>query len=211
MTNKRQIFEICLLNLIGEEQMPYISEKTDPRIIKTKKAIHEVFKKMVCEMPFEKITIKAITESARINRNTFYLHYDCVDDVLADIQSGYVAKFSQLIDGLTYTRNAGELVRHFYEFMESQDEFFKIITCDSRFDYIRERMQNRVTAKTYANSKDLHSKNEAIQNIVRAFHGVTLYLYRQWVADGKKIPMEEAIALSTTLLESGMNGYIGKK
>ena len=38
--------------------------KLDPRIVRTKEAIQSVFKKMVCEMPYEKITVKAITEAA---------------------------------------------------------------------------------------------------------------------------------------------------
>ena len=46
-------------------------EKLDPRIVRTKEAIQTVFKQMVCEMPYEKITVKAITQAARINRNTF--------------------------------------------------------------------------------------------------------------------------------------------
>ena len=39
-------------------------EKLDPRIIRTKEAIQTVFKQMVCEMPYEKITVKAITQAA---------------------------------------------------------------------------------------------------------------------------------------------------
>ena len=57
----------------------------------------------------EKITVKAISERARINRNTFYLHYNCVDDVLAEIQakhsteySAIVAKFDQLNNCVVY-------------------------------------------------------------------------------------------------------------
>ena len=67
--------------------------KLDPRIIRTKEAIQTVFKQMVCELPYEKITVKAITEAARINRNTFYLHYNCVDDVLAEIQENGMKVF----------------------------------------------------------------------------------------------------------------------
>ena len=74
-------------------------EKIDPRIVRTKEAIQSVFKKMVCEMPYEKITVKAITEAARINRNTFYLHYNCVDDVLAEIQAKHSSEYSAIVSG----------------------------------------------------------------------------------------------------------------
>ena len=35
-------------------------QKIDPRIVRTKEAIQRVFKQMVCELPYEKITVKAI-------------------------------------------------------------------------------------------------------------------------------------------------------
>ena len=113
-----------------------------------------------------------------------------------------------MIKNYDYTKHTAELVRSFFEYMESQDDFFKKITCDSRFDYIREKMQNRVASMTQANSGKLKSHSEAIQNIVRAFNNTVLYLYRQWVADGRKIPMEEMIELATTLIERGVKGFL---
>ena len=92
--------------------------------------------------------------------------------------------------------------------MEAQDEFFKKVTCDSRFDYIRERMQNRVLAKTYKQSSVLSCKNEYEENIVRAFFNTPLYLYRQWVRDGRKIPLERIIEISATLMDFGMQGFL---
>ena len=190
-------------------------EKLDPRIIRTKEAIQTVFKQMVCEMPYEKITVKAITEAARINRNTFYLHYNCVDDVLAEIQAKDVlaeiqakhsSEYSAIVSGIDQLKETGKLVRAFFEYMEAQDDFFKRVTCDSRFDYIRERMQNRVT-KQAAESRPLKGIEQSVRNILLTFNNCVVLLYRQWVSDGRKIPMEEMIELATTLLEKGMKGY----
>ena len=184
-------------------------EKLDPRIIRTKEAIQTVFKQMVCELPYEKITVKAITEAARINRNTFYLHYNCVDDVLAEIQAKHSSEYSAIVSGIDQLKETGKLVRAFFEYMEAQDDFFKRVTCDSRFDYIRERMQNRVT-KQAAESRPLKGIEQSVRNILLTFNNCVVLLYRQWVADGRKIPMEEMIELATTLLENGMKGYRNK-
>ena len=83
----------------------------------------------------------------------------------------------------------------------------------SDFDTLSVRMtfnlKNRVASMTQANSGKLKSHSEAIQNIVRTFNNTVLYLYRQWVADGRKIPMEEMIELATTLIERGVKGFLG--
>ena len=153
------------------------------------------------------MTVKAIADRARINRNTFYLHYETTDDVLREIQAEHSAEYIGRVKNLTYTENLGELVRNFFEYNEAQDDFFKRVTCDSRFDYIREGMQKKVSAHTHEKSASLREKDASIQNIVRAYMTTVLTLYRQWVADGRKIPMDEMIALATTLLESGMGGF----
>lgn len=180
--------------------------KLDPRIVRTKEAIQTVFKRMVCELPYEKITVKAITEAARINRNTFYLHYNCVDDVLAEIQAKHSSEYSAIVSGFDQLKDTDKLVRSFFEYMEAQDEFFKRVTCDSRFDYIRERMQNRVT-KQAAESRPLKGIEQSVRNILLTFNNCIVLLYRQWVSDGRKIPMEEMIEFATTLLGKGMKGF----
>ena len=93
--------------------------------------------------------------------------------------------------------------------MEAQDDFFKRVTCDSRFDYIRERMQNQVT-KQAAESRPLKGLDQSVRNILLTFNNCVVLLYRQWVSDGRKIPMEEMIELATPLLEKGMMGYRNK-
>ena len=186
-----------------------IEKKEDLRIARTKESIKKAFKELVCEMPYEKITVKAITEGARINRNTFYLHYNCVDDVLAEIQAKHSSEYSAIVSGIDQLKETGKLVRAFFEYMEAQDDFFKRVTCDSRFDYIRERMQNRVT-KQAAESRPLKGLDQSVRNILLTFNNCVVLLYRQWVSDGRKIPMEEMIELATTLLEKGMKGFRNK-
>ena len=184
-------------------------KKEDLRIARTKESIKKAFKELVCELPYEKVTVMAIANRARINRNTFYLHYNCVDDVLAEIQAKHSSEYSAIVSGFDQLKDTDKLVRSFFEYMEAQDDFFKRVTCDSRFDYIRERMQNRVT-KQAAESRPLKGLDQSVRNILLTFNNCIVLLYRQWVADGRKIPMEEMIELATTLLEKGMKGFRNK-
>ena len=57
------------------------------------------------------------------------------------------ANTARLFRELISSRKPENLYGPFFEYMEAQDDFFKRVTCDSRFDYIRERMQNRVQSK----------------------------------------------------------------
>ena len=181
-------------------------KKEDLRVRRTREAIQNAFKKMVCQMPYEKISVKGLADRAQINRNTFYLHYETIEDMVREIQSEYTARYLELIKEFNYIDHQADIVRTFFTFMEAQDEFFQRITCDSRFDTIREGMQRTVMAYTRGRTQKTKEQDRAVQNIIQTYSGVTLYLYRQWVADGRKIPLEKMIQLATALMEHGMQG-----
>lgn len=51
------------------------AEKEDPRITRTRKLILDAFMNNLHEKSFEDLTVQNITESAGINRGTFYSHF----------------------------------------------------------------------------------------------------------------------------------------
>lgn len=60
-------------------------EKTDLRVIKTKKALQNAFIETLSNKPFTKITVDEICKKANVNRMTFYNHYQDKYDLLNDI------------------------------------------------------------------------------------------------------------------------------
>ena len=68
-------------------------EKTDLRVIRTRRAIREAFCSMIMEMDYSDITIKELTRRAMINRNTFYLHYESMDALLRELQEEIAGEF----------------------------------------------------------------------------------------------------------------------
>ena len=69
-------------------------KKDDLRARRTKAFIRKTFEEMICEMDFEHITVKELTERAMINRKTFYLHYDSLDDLLLEMQNETAQSFA---------------------------------------------------------------------------------------------------------------------
>ena len=70
------------------------TKQEDLRVRKTKEAIRRTFEDMICEMDYEKITVKELTDRAMINRKTFYLHYETLDDLLEELQQEIVDSFT---------------------------------------------------------------------------------------------------------------------
>ena len=53
----------------------------------TRKEIRSAYIRLMDTMPKEKITVTLLCKEADINRGTFYLHYETIDDVWKDIEN----------------------------------------------------------------------------------------------------------------------------
>lgn len=62
-------------------------KKENRRIKMTKLLLRNTLLSMIHETPVERITVTALCEQADINRSTFYLHYQSVDDLLSTIEN----------------------------------------------------------------------------------------------------------------------------
>ncbi|WP_397386510.1 TetR/AcrR family transcriptional regulator [Paenibacillus terrigena] len=77
---------------------------TDLRIIRTKESIREALIHLIEEKGFEAITVKDITTKARINRGTFYAHYQdkydlmtkCQEEIMFDLANIVKMNFANL-------------------------------------------------------------------------------------------------------------------
>ena len=60
-------------------------DRYDRRVERTRNSIISAFKVMIIEKEFKDITIKELAERANINRKTFYLHYESIEEILFDL------------------------------------------------------------------------------------------------------------------------------
>ncbi len=58
--------------------------KRDKRLLRTKKAIITALMELLTEKELSDITVTELTDRAGINRKTFYLHYDRIEDIITD-------------------------------------------------------------------------------------------------------------------------------
>lgn len=61
------------------------TRRPDRRVVRTRAAIEHAFRELLATTPYDKITVSSVARVAGINRKTFYLHYDSVDDLLVHV------------------------------------------------------------------------------------------------------------------------------
>ncbi|MGN1388379.1 MAG: TetR/AcrR family transcriptional regulator [Bulleidia sp.] len=178
------------------------------RITRTREAIRNAFTELICEKNYEEITIKELTDRAGINRKTFYLHYDSLDDLLTEMQNEMSMRFMKRIQGLKPPYDMDQITRAFYLSMKESGKFGEHLACSGDYHYINLRMVSSVMKDTW-HEENAKAEDPWLQNVIMAYVSQsTLAVYRQWVADGKRIPLEDIILITSTLVCSGLNALL---
>lgn len=190
-----------------------LTGKEDLRVVKTIKAIKGAFETLLCEQDYERITVKALCERARINKKTFYHYYPTLDDLLAEVQMEISSAYIERVQHFRLPEQIREVNRAFFLYSAAQGLAYEKITCSSgSYDYIRQQMINKVTARTWERSPAFMRLDPFTRGAFLEYvNGINILLYRRWVADGKRVPVEELIELSNRLTTEGIGGLFSEK
>ena len=187
-----------------------MNSKNNLRTQKTLQTIKNTFVNMLLEMDFEKINVKTLCERAEINRRTFYLHFDSIDDLLVSIQEDFSNEFYERIKNYDHILNVEELVKEYFIFSEEKGKIAEKLNCNMNFDYIRQQLTDMVTIKVHdKNFRSIDKYDYFSKNIILNYmNAATIGIYRQWVKDKRNLPLEKVVELSSKLIKSGVNSLL---
>lgn len=129
-------------------------KKIDPRIERTHEALRSALMTLIEEKGFDAISVQDVTERARLNRATFYLHYRDKQDLL--LRTGE-AVFDRLVveagpidrENLTFHKPAQQLMVVFQHVAEHRD-FYRVVLGKSGVPAFVARMREYLAAFTLA-------------------------------------------------------------
>lgn len=183
--------------------------KQDLRVVKTRDAIKTAFRQMICEMDANRITVKELAERARIHRQTFYLHYPSMDDLLDDVIRDILNKFLSLWSDSDTPFDHSEMHRRFFLQCAQLEEYEERIICHPSYaDYCKKMF---LAGMSYSQKRfnDYQQWPQDVQDMIN-HHVMSCFLefYRQWVSSGKKMSVEELTFISDKLMYNGLSGFI---
>ena len=187
------------------------SSASDPRIARTRAAIREAFTNMVCEDDPSKITVKALTDRAGINRKTFYLHYESIEALFEEVANEVMDSF--FLQHETTPDIPEDIDGHaqrFFLFLAGQPMLTERLICSPVYYYDFGERIYRAQMSRYRTVGDpfgwmTHDKEELVLSFIRA---TALNFYRQWVKQGKVVPAKEAAQLLGELTHHGVAGLM---
>ena len=127
------------------------------------------------------------------------------------MQAQYAKEYLKEIEGLQYPRDLAKSVRIFFTYSANQGEAYDRITSSTVGGYvgIRQQMIDSVMKSTWGESKEFNLLEDWKKTVLLNFVEQTgLNVYKQWIAQGKKEPLESVIESATLLMQGGVNNFL---
>lgn len=160
-------------------------------------------------MDYKKITVVELCRRAKINTKTFYRYYETMDFLLDEIIGEYVENFLERIKNYRVPEELELINREFFTYSVAQGKIYEKIICHPSYQIVSAKMIRDIVNRTWNTSDSFQQPDLSKKKFLLCFvHNVGLELYRQWVNDGKNIPLEEIINLSNALLCRGVFGFL---
>ena len=147
----------------------------DLRIQKTKNSIFSAFIELRAAKPLEKITIRELTQKANISKQTFYLHFKDIYDLVE--WSCYEDASKALHGKKTYETWQEGLMQIFEAVMENKPFIMNVYHALSReqienylFRLTRDLIMNVRNSEGYSDSKGIFSARKAIMQYCQLKH-----------------------------------------
>lgn len=180
----------------------------DLRVVKTIEGIKTAFEELICEKDYEKITVKELCDRARINKKTFYHYYETLDALLSEMQVELSAGYIERIKDYNLPEDLDKVNREFFVFSADQGLAYEKITCSGTYHSIRDEMVADVNDAGWGKSKKYQKLSDYEKKLLMGFvNNAVLTAYRQWIEDGKKMPLEDVIEMTNKIVLGGVNGF----
>lgn len=180
----------------------------DLRVRRTLKAIRSAFYELVLTKSYSDISITELTDRAEINRKTFYLHYSSLEDLVKEVEQEIVEQILQDVSSSAQQMDVAGCVNHFYHYLDECDEVQQKLLCDSHYYFFYEDVTDAVLrSSAFAPffEKTRHP------DIVRSYSICITFIYRNWVKEGRPIPLDELITYASMIIARGYSGIIEKE
>jgi len=180
----------------------------DLRVVKTIEGIKQAFEALIIEKDYEKITVRELCDRARINKKTFYTYYDTLNALLSELQVELSAGFLERVKNYSVPEELDKVNREFFLFSAQQGPAYEKITCGGTYRTIRDEMTDQVNDESWSRSKKYQKLGFYEKRLLMEFiNNSVLTSYRLWVEDGKKMPLEDVIAITNRIVLGGVNGF----
>ncbi len=184
----------------------------DRRVLKTKKAIHNAFVKLLAEKDIDDITVKDIADTADINRKTFYNYYTGVYQVIDEMEDEIVRRFEETTKDMDFEKTMQQpyvVFDRLSKIINEDFEFFSLVFRSKKNTSLKIKTQNTLVKSAKERLTRPAEIDETAFNIMIEFIFMGIMsAYHNWFNSDRTQSIEEISKTIGILCIDGMNGLI---
>ncbi len=181
----------------------------DRRVQKTRTAIQNAYISLLMEKNNGRITVTELAKRANIDRKTFYLHYETIDDVMRDYSRQLIDKLLMLLnqqDFFSQNFNTVSLYSAMNQIISENLEFFRHIAAMNYYDSFWQQSREALVTTVSDMYKDKVIVSENTLNLYSRFVlSGTLEIYREWLRGKLPFSLDELGRLTSEVAFRGFS------
>ncbi len=170
----------------------------------TERAIKETFLNLLNQKPVNKITVKDISQTCGINRNTFYYHYNDIPSLMEEI----FTEQAELIVNLDENASLYELLIYAADFaIENKTAVYHIYKSANR--EVFETYLERITEKTISNlierkAREYNTSENNKKAIIHYYKCLLVGFVIDWLLSGMQYELQDELKIICDLFDGAM-------
>ncbi|WP_125760496.1 TetR/AcrR family transcriptional regulator [Companilactobacillus hulinensis] len=187
---------------------------TDRRVRKTTAALKEAFREIARDTRYRDITVRELTEKADVNRKTFYLHYDSIDDFANTFVDELADQLIKLIvvKPMNHTlQEPGIVFDKVFDFFTQSRDFYTFMITSDDYSFLSRKVEAKVSEALAQAIKESYDVSEVDAYISSSFMiRNTLMLFRLHINGQMKLSRDEFKDRIIRLDKSGLETFLNK-
>lgn len=187
--------------------------RIDRGTIKTKNNIIKALTELMIEKDYTEITVKEVSERANINRKTFYSYYDCLDDIVDDLQveiTERIIKFYREYNNNPNV-NIASYIDAFNSMLNENYELYKRIIVANSYKFFSRNIKDLLKVAFIRHYKKATGVKPEILDLCAEYVASGLAkMYKVWFEDPKDITLTELSNLALNIVVNGISNILNQ-
>ena len=183
------------------------------RTRRTRRQIRRALAQLMQQKSASEITVKELVDLADINRSTFYLHYNSVYEVLADIEQSSTDTMLEIVnkyDPVQLPLNPYPLLKALTEEADANPAFLRFVS-DSKISTtflpkLKKCFIDRLVARVMGKFPD--ADENFLKVTVTFMTGGVMDVYVAWLRSEDPMPLEDLCKYAATIVSQGYANII---
>lgn len=186
------------------------SDRTDRRVVRTKRSIRMALTKLLASKPLGEITVTELCKAADINRKTFYNYYSDVSMVVDEIEDEIAQEFASSINKIDFLEISNEpedIFLRLARLIEKDLEFYASVFAANEQTSLLMKIVTPLKLQLWESFADTvgHDAEEFEFLLDYSISGM-IAVYKTWFNTGRKQNIEDLSRKLSILTFKGIKG-----